>query len=72
MIPFIIYGSLQVGSFFVGGTTGFTLGTPITMEHIKAHVTQYVIGSFVLATAMAILFGVGSYLLLSLSKKSSN
>ena len=72
MIPFIIYGSLKVGAFFVGGTTGFTLGTPITVDHIKAHVTQYVIGSFVLATAMAIVFGVGSYLLLSLSKKSSN
>lgn len=72
MIPFIIYGSLKVGAVFVGDNSGFTLGTPITMDHIKSHVTQYIIGSFVLATAVAILFGVGSYLLLSLSKKSSN
>jgi glycosyltransferase involved in cell wall biosynthesis len=72
MIPFIIYGSLKAGSFFVNDTAVFTLGTPITLDHIKNHVTQYLIGSFVLATVMAILFGVGSYLLLSLSKKSRN
>ncbi|UOK42937.1 MULTISPECIES: DUF2062 domain-containing protein [Flavobacterium] len=70
MIPFIIYGSLQTGAFFVGNKAQFTLGSPITMEHVKEHVIQYIIGSFVLATVMAILFGVGSYLLLSLSKKS--
>ncbi|HSD14723.1 MAG TPA: DUF2062 domain-containing protein [Flavobacterium sp.] len=72
MIPFIIYGSLQAGSFFVNDSAKYTLGSPITIDHIKTNILQYVIGSFVLATVMAILFGVGSYLLLSLSKKSSN
>nr|WP_294934963.1 DUF2062 domain-containing protein [uncultured Flavobacterium sp.] len=72
MIPFIIYGSLKAGAFFVGGNIEFSIGMPITMQHIQAHVAQYIIGSFVLATAAAIVFGVGSYLLLSLSKKSSN
>ncbi|ESU19926.1 family 2 glycosyl transferase [Flavobacterium cauense R2A-7] len=70
MIPFIIYGSLKVGGLFVEDTAKFSLNTPITLDHIKLHVVQYLIGSFVLATVMAILFGVGSYLLLSLSKKS--
>lgn len=70
MIPFIIYGSLKVGGLFVEDTAKFSLSTPITLDHIKLHVVQYLIGSFVLATVAAILFGVGSYLLLSLSKKS--
>jgi uncharacterized protein (DUF2062 family) len=70
MIPFIIFGSLQMGALFVEDTARFTLGSPITTDHIKTHITQYIIGSFILATVAAILFGVGSYLLLSLSKKS--
>ena len=70
MIPLIIYGSLKAGGLFVEDTAKFSLNTPITLDHIKLHVVQYLIGSFVLATVMAILFGVGSYLLLSLSKKS--
>lgn len=70
MIPFIIYGSLKVGGLFVEDTAKFSLNTPITLDHIKLHIVQYLIGSFVLATVAAILFGVGSYLLLSLSKKS--
>jgi len=70
MIPFIIFGSLKLGGFFVEDTAKFSLDTSVTLDHIKVHVTQYIIGSFVLATVAAILFGVGSYLLLSLSKKS--
>lgn len=70
MIPFIIYGSLKTGGLFVEDTAKFSLNTPVTLDHIKLHVVQYLIGSFVLATVAAILFGVGSYLLLSLSKKS--
>ena len=70
MIPLVIFGSLKTGALFVEDTARFTLGSPITLEHIKNNVVQYLIGSFVLATAAAIIFGVGSYLLLSLSKKS--
>ena len=70
MIPLVIFGSLKTGALFVEDTAQFTLGSPITLEHIKNNVVQYLIGSFVLATAAAIIFGVGSYLLLSLSKKS--
>ena len=72
MIPLIIFGSLKTGALFVEDTARFTLGSPITLEHIKNNVAQYLIGSFVLATAAAIIFGVGSYLLLSLTKKSEH
>ena len=70
MIPFIIYGSLKVGGLFVEDKAKFTFGHPITFNHIKTNIVQYLIGSFILATVMAFIFGVGSYLVLSLSKKS--
>ncbi|MGH2664201.1 DUF2062 domain-containing protein [Flavobacterium sp.] len=71
MIPFIIYGSLQAGGLFVEDKAKFTLNTSITLNDVRIHIMQYLIGSFVLATTMAILFGVGSYLLLSLSRNSN-
>lgn len=70
MIPFIIYGSLKVGGLFVEDKAKFTFGQPITFSHVKTNIVQYLIGSFILATVMAFIFGVGSYLVLSLSKKS--
>lgn len=70
MIPVIIFLSLKTGSFFVNDTAQFSLGDSITFDHIKANIVQYLIGSFALAFAMAIIFGVGSYLVLSLFKKS--
>ncbi len=70
MIPFIIYGSLKVGGLFVEDKAKFTFGNPITFNHVKTNIVQYLIGSFILATVMAFIFGVGSYLVLSLSKKS--
>jgi glycosyltransferase involved in cell wall biosynthesis len=70
MIPLIIFGSLEIGSFFVGNTKPLRFDHSITLDVVKSNLTQYLVGSFVLATAAAIVFGVGSYLLLSLSKKS--
>jgi glycosyltransferase involved in cell wall biosynthesis len=70
MIPFIIFGSLEIGSFFVGNTKPLRFDNSITLDVVKSNLTQYLVGSFVLATVAAIVFGVGSYLLLSLTKKS--
>lgn len=70
MIPFIIWGSLETGSIFVNDAVKFNMDAPVNFEEIKAHVFQYLIGSLVLASVMAILFGAGSYLVLSLSKTS--
>lgn len=70
MIPFIIWGSLETGSLFVEDAVKFNMDAPINFQEVKIHIFQYLVGSFVLATVMAILFGVGSYLLLSLPKPS--
>lgn len=70
MIPFIIYGSLKIGGLFVPDTAKFTLDTAFDLSQIKNNLVQYLIGSITLAFAMAIIFGVGSYLVLSQSGKT--
>lgn len=68
-IPFIIFGSLKIGSLFVGSTKPLRFDNSITLDVVKSNLSQYIVGSFVLAALSAIAFGLGSYLLLSLSKK---
>lgn len=70
MIPFIIFASLQIGSYFVGGDVFFNENQEFSFEMIKNHTTQYLVGSFILATITAFVFGFSSYFLLSLTGKS--
>jgi uncharacterized protein (DUF2062 family) len=65
-IPFIIYGSLKIGSYFIASTKPLVFDSNIKLADIQKNLTQYVVGSFILATFMAILFGLTAYLLLSL------
>ena len=70
MIPFIIFASLQIGSYFVGSDVLFNQNQEFSLETIKNHTTQYLVGSFILATITAFVFGFSSYFLLSLTGKS--
>jgi glycosyltransferase involved in cell wall biosynthesis len=63
-IPFIIYGSLKVGSFFVDNKTAIKLDKSITFAAIGDNIKQYIIGSFVLATMTAVILGIMSYFFL--------
>ena len=63
-IPFVIYASLKVGSYFVATSTPFIFDKSITLAVIQNHLQQYLIGSFVLATICAVFFGSLGYLLL--------
>ncbi|WP_428224398.1 DUF2062 domain-containing protein [Flavobacterium sp.] len=65
MIPLVVYGSLKVGSLFVEKEASFTLADTFDFSQLKEHLFQYLVGSFILAIGMAIVFGVGSYLVLS-------
>ena len=71
MIPIIIYASLQIGSFFVYGNINFSELQNLTFETIKNHTSQYIVGSFILATITSFTFGLSSYFLLSLKGKSN-
>ena len=67
IIPFIIYGSLQLGSIFVPpSTTNLSLNTSLSFSDIQEQFSQYIVGSFMLATVMSIIFGLISYFILTL------
>lgn len=63
MIPIIVLSSLKVGSLFVGGSV-LPEKSEITTDFIKNNLLQYLIGSFVLAFAMALILGGLTYLFL--------
>ncbi len=63
-IPFIIAISLAIGGFFTGGETNF-FDQELNLEFVKTHLLQYLIGSFIFASFMAVVFGVGFYFLLN-------
>lgn len=62
-IPFIIFISMIIGAPFVGEKTNFTDET-FDINFAKAHLLQYVVGSFILAVISSIVIGALSYLLL--------
>lgn len=69
MIPVIIFLSLKTGALFIPGSITLEAIKESPFDAIEASLLQYVLGSLILATATSILFGVGSYLLLSLKAK---
>jgi len=71
-IPFIIYGSFQVGAFLLGTDPVISNLSDINIENInfKEHLSQYLVGSFSLAIFLALLISAIGYItLLVFSKK---
>lgn len=64
-IPFVIYGSLKMGSYFVSSDVPLILDSSVTLDDIQKNATQYIVGSLILASVSALLFGLLSYLLLT-------
>ncbi|MDA6069275.1 DUF2062 domain-containing protein [Flavobacterium sp. AC] len=64
-IPFVIYGSLKMGSFFVSNDAPLVLDSSVTLNDIQKNATQYIVGSLILASVLALTFGLISYLLLT-------
>lgn len=64
-IPLIIYGSLKMGSFFVSTDAPLVLDSSMTLDDIQKNATQYIVGSLILATVLALTAGLISYLLLT-------
>jgi uncharacterized protein (DUF2062 family) len=72
LIPFIIYGSLKIGSVFTGSSVIPSLSELSSYAVIKQNLTQYIIGSFILAASMSLLFGLCGYLILSIPGITKN
>jgi len=71
-IPFVIYGSLKLGSYFVSNDAPLILDSSVTLDDIQKNATQYIVGSLILASVSALFFGLISYLLLTaFTKKHS-
>ena len=66
LIPFIIFGSLKAGSYFVQSNAPLFYDRSLTFSDIQQNISQYLVGSFILATAMSIIFGLAGYLLLTI------
>ncbi|MDO5608177.1 MAG: DUF2062 domain-containing protein [Capnocytophaga sp.] len=64
MIPFIIFGSLWVGGWFIDSEPIIFGQTDLSVENIKNHLLQYLIGSVILAIFAAVSVGIAGYLLL--------
>lgn len=64
MIPFIIYGSLQLGMLITGEKISFSLEHLSENFNLLKHLKTYLVGSFTLATIAAILFGCIAYFIL--------
>lgn len=62
-IPFIILASLYLGSPFVHGNSDI-FHQEMSLELVKNHILQYIIGSFILSTTVSSILGISSYLLL--------
>ena len=69
-IPFVIYGSLKMGSYFVSTDVPLILDSSVTLDDIQKNATQYIVGSLILASVSALFFGLLSYLLLTAFTKT--
>jgi len=54
-----------MGSFFVSTDVPLILDSSITFDDIQKNATQYIVGSLTLASLLALIFGLLSYLLLT-------
>jgi glycosyltransferase involved in cell wall biosynthesis len=71
-IPFVIYGSLKMGSFFVSTDAPLILDSSLTLDDIQKNATQYIVGSLILASVLALSSGLLSYMLLTVFSSKKN
>jgi glycosyltransferase involved in cell wall biosynthesis len=69
-IPFIIFGSLKVGGLFVQNPVSVFSSESLSMDFVKKHLLQYIIGSSILAVVSAAVVGILGFLLLNLLGKN--
>ncbi|WP_437919189.1 DUF2062 domain-containing protein [Sphingobacterium sp. LRF_L2] len=70
-IPLIIYASLLVGGLVYPSSATALRIEGMSLDTIKSHLSQYIVGSIILATVMALLFGFVSYLFMKFNRQRS-
>ena len=72
LIPFVILGSLKIGSYFIQTGKPLLLNTSMSFSDIQNNIGQYLVGSFILATIMAMLLGLSGFLVLTIFSTFKN
>ncbi len=73
MIPVLLYGSLKTGQLVLGKDLHDNIfNKTLTIETMKQHLFEYIVGSMVFAVLMAILLGIVSYVILRFTIKQYN
>jgi len=72
LIPFIVYGSLELGSFILGTEVKIDLKNISENVKLLTQIKEYLVGSFVLAIVLSTLFGLTGYIYLVLRKKKKD
>lgn len=69
MIPFVLYGSFVFGGMFMEEPVPIGFSKEITLETVKMHGYQYIVGSFALAVTASAVSGIATFLMLKLFSK---
>lgn len=69
LIPLVIYVSLLVGGWVYSADDVALNLHNVSLATITSHLWQYIVGSLLLATAMALLFGSVSYFILKIKQR---
>lgn len=69
MIPVILYLSFKMGGLVMSEAPELSYSTEISFETVKVHLTQYIIGSVMLATLAAGLSAIITFIILSIFKQ---
>jgi glycosyltransferase involved in cell wall biosynthesis len=67
-IPVVIYASLLVGGLLYPSDATLDLDR-ITMDTVKSHLWQYIVGSIILAAGMSVLIGFSSYFFMKVNQQ---
>ncbi|RZJ35232.1 MAG: DUF2062 domain-containing protein [Flavobacterium sp.] len=72
MIPFLIYGSLVAGKLFFPDAPPLDFHRLLSIDAIRENIAQYLVGSIILATVAALVFGGTAYLMMASSRTKTN
>lgn len=67
MIPIIVIASLKIGGLFLN--TEIEEIDTYSIDNFRNHLMEYLLGSLILATGVALLVGFVSFILLNIKKK---
>lgn len=68
-IPFIIYGSLELGQVILQEPISYSVNDLMENLEVLEHLKTYIVGSFALATLGAMVFGLSAYFFFGIFKK---